>query len=76
MSSRAGKVKNQIAQQKMMTVVQILSIMENEAEQMSWFQRWRIGQSFLWKKNIDCFFDLASKNKKKKEKKHAEVQNN
>jgi len=75
MSSKAGKVKRQIAEQRMTTVVQVLTIMQNEADQMSWFQRWRISQSFLWKKNIDCFFQLASKNRKK-EKKNAEVQNN
>lgn len=75
MSSKAGKVKRQIAEQRMTTVVQVLSIMQNEADKMSWFQRWRVGQSFLWKKNIDCFFQLASKNRKK-EKKNAEVQNN
>ena len=72
MSSKAGKVKRQIAEQRLTTVCQVLTIMQNEADQMSWFQRWRISQSFLWKKNIDCFFELASKNRKK-EKKNAEV---
>lgn len=72
MSSKAGKVKKQITEQRMTTVVQVLTIMQNEADQMSWFQRWRISQSFLWKKNIDCLFQLASKNRKK-EKKNAEV---
>lgn len=71
MSSKAGKVKKEIEQQRLSTVVQVLSIMQNEADQMSWFQRWRIGQRFLWKKNIDCFFELASKNRRK-EKKNAE----
>ena len=75
MSSKAGKVKRQIAEQRLTTVVQVLSIMPSEAEQMSWFPRWQVSQSFLWKKNIDCFFQLASKNRKK-EKKNAEVQDN
>ena len=75
MSSKAGRVKRQIAEQRMTTVVQVLSIMQNEAEQMSWFQRLRISNRFLWKKNIDCFFELASRNRKK-EKKNAEVQDN
>ena len=75
MSSKAGKVKKQIAGQRLTTIVQVLSIMQNEADQMSWFQRWKVSQSFLWKKNIDCFFELASKNRKK-EKKNAEVQDN
>ena len=68
MSSKARKVSNQIVQQRITTVVQVLSIMSSEAEKMSWFQRFRISQCFLWKKNIDCFFELASKNKKKEEK--------
>ena len=68
MSSKARKVSNQIIQQRITTVVQVLTIMSSEAEKMSWFQRFRISQSFLWKKNIDCFFELASKNKKKEEK--------
>ena len=72
MSSKAKRVSNQIVQQRITTVVQVLSIMSSEAQKMSWFQRFRISQSFLWKKNIDCFFELASKNKKeeKKEEKH------
>ena len=73
MSSKAKKVNKQIMQQRITTVVQVLSIMSSEAEQMSWFQRFRISQRFLWKKNIDCFFELASKNKKKDEK-HGKVQ--
>ena len=68
MSSKAKRVSNQIVQQRITTVVQVLSIMSSEAQKMSWFQRFRISQSFLWKKNIDCFFELASKSKKKEEK--------
>ena len=69
MSSKARKLSNQIIQQRITTVVQVLSIMSTEPQQMSWFQRFRISQSFLRKKNIDCFFELASKSKKKDEKK-------
>ena len=65
MSSRAGKVQKQIAQQRLTTVCDVLTIMQNEADQMSFFQRLKISQSFLWKKNIDCFFQIATKNKKK-----------
>ena len=68
MSSKSRRVSNQIVQQRITTVVQVLSIMSSEARKMSWFQRFRISQSFLWKKNIDCFFELAGKNKKKEEK--------
>ena len=75
MSSKAKKTKDSIVGQRITTVVQVLNIMQNEAEQMSFFQRFKVSQSFLWKKNIDCFFQLASKNRKK-EKKNAEVQDN
>ena len=75
MSSRAKKVSAKIVEQRLTTVAQVLTIMQNEAEQMSWFQRFCLSQRFLWTKNIDSFFKLASKNRKK-EKKNAEVQNN
>ena len=68
MSSKENRLSDRITQQIITTVVQALSIMSSEAEKMSWFQRFRISQRFLWKKNIDCFFELASKNKKKEEK--------
>ena len=72
MSSKSRKLSNQIVQQRITTVVQVLSIMSSEAQKMSWFQRFRISQSFLWKKNIDCFFELAGKNKKKEKKEKKE----
>ena len=77
MSSNAKKVSQEIITRRIETVVQVLSIMEEEAQKMSWFQRFKLSQSFLWKKNIDTFFQTASKNKKK-EKKHdkKEVQGN
>lgn len=68
MSSKSRKLSDQIIRQRITTVVQVLSIMSSEAQLMSWFQRFRISQSFLWKKNIDCFFELASKNKKEEKK--------
>lgn len=63
MSSRAGKVRQQITGQRITTVIQVLSIMQTEAEKMSWWQRFKLANSFLWKKNIDAFFQLASSNK-------------
>ena len=69
MSSKSRNLSDQIVRLRITTVFQVLSIMSSEARQMSWFQRFRISQSFLWKKNIDCFFELAGKNKKKEEEK-------
>ena len=63
MSSRAGKVRQQITGQRITTVIQVLSIMQTEAEKMSWAQRFKLANSFLWKKNIDAFFQLADSNK-------------
>lgn len=68
MSSKAKKVTKEVVGRRLETVVQVLAIMEEEAQKMSWFQRFRLSQSFLWKKNIDAFFQTASKNKKKEEK--------
>ena len=65
MSSRSKKVQQQITAQRITTVVQVLSIMQTEAEKMSWFQRFKLASSFLWKKNIDAFFQVASSNKEK-----------
>ena len=66
MSSKAKKAQEMLVQQRITTVVQVLSIMASEAEKMSWFQRLRISWTFLWKKNIDCFFELAGRNSKEK----------
>lgn len=63
MSSRSKRVQEQIVTQRITTVVQVLSIMEAEAEKMSFWQRLKLANSFLWKKNIDAFFQLAQSNK-------------
>ncbi len=63
MSSRSKRVQQQIVAQRVTTVVQVLSIMENEARKMSFWQRLKLANSFLWKKNIDAFFQLAQSNK-------------
>lgn len=62
MSSKAKKIKSDIVSQRIATVIQVLSIMQTEAEKMSFWQRFKLANSFLWKKNIDAFFQLASKN--------------
>lgn len=64
MSSQVKSIGDKITQQRVTTVVQVLSIMSFEAGKMSWFQRFRISWTFLWHKNIECFFELARKNKK------------
>ena len=63
MSSKSRRVRQQIVVQRVTTAVQVLSIMEAEAEKMSFWQRLKLANSFLWKKNIDAFFQLAESNK-------------
>jgi hypothetical protein len=63
MSSRSKRVQQQIVAQRLTTVVQVLSIVESEARKMNWWQRFKLANSFLWKKNIDAFFQLATENK-------------
>ena len=63
MSSRSKRVQQQITAQRVTTVIQVLSIMEAEAEKMSFWQRFKLANTFLWKKNIDAFFQLAESNK-------------
>ncbi len=65
MSSKAKRVQDQIVGQRITTVVQVLSIMQSEAEKMNWFQRLAISWSFLWKKNIDVFFKEVKHGRKK-----------
>ena len=64
MSSRSKKLQDQIVGQRITTVVQVLSILQSEAEKMNWFQRFSISWSFLWKKNIDVFFEEVEHDKK------------
>lgn len=67
MSSKAKKINQQIVAQRVTTVVQVLSIMESEAQKMSFWQRFKLANTFLWKKNIDAFFQLAQSNKDEKD---------
>lgn len=65
MSSKAGKIKKEIVGQRITTVFDVLTIMQNEASKMSWWQRLKLAHRFLWNGNIDSFFQLADTNKKK-----------
>lgn len=67
MSSKSKRVQKQIVAQRVTTAVQVLSIMETEARKMSFWQRLKLANSFLWKKNIDAFFQLAQSNKEEED---------
>lgn len=67
MSSKSKRVQQQIVAQRVTTAVQVLSIMEAEARKMSFWQRLKLANSFLWNKNIDAFFQLAQSNKEEED---------
>lgn len=67
MSNKAKRINEKIVTQRITTVVQVLSIMETEARKMSFWRRFYLANSFLWKKNIDAFFQVAQKNGGKNE---------
>ena len=67
MSSKSKRVQQQIVAQRVTTAVQVLSIMESEARKMSFWQRLKLANSFLWNKNIDAFFQLAESNKEEED---------
>ena len=68
MSSRAKKVRSSIIAERLSTVTSVLAIVESEASKMNWWQRFKLANDFLWKKNIDAFFQLASKNGEKNDR--------
>lgn len=61
MSSKAKKVNKQIAQQRLATVVQVLTLMEEEAKRKNFFQRLAISVEYLFCKRIDVFFKAGKK---------------
>ena len=63
MSSQAKKVSKKIVNQRLSTVVQVLSIMEEEAKKMSFFARFIICCQYLFAKKFDAFFKVGMKRK-------------
>jgi type VI protein secretion system component VasF len=61
MSSKAKKVSQQIVAQRLTTVVQVLSIMEEEAKKKNFFARFIIAMQYLFCKKIDVFFKVGRK---------------
>ena len=73
MSSRAKKVRSSIIAERLSTVISVLAVVESEASKMSWWQRFKLANDFLWKKNIHALFEIAESNEEKKNAK--KVQN-
>lgn len=63
MSSQAKKVSKKIVNQRLSTVVQVLSIMEEEAKKKSFFARFIICCQYLFAKKFDAFFKVGKKRK-------------
>lgn len=63
MSSQAKKVSKKIVSQRVTTVVQVLSIMEEEAKKKSFFARFIICCQYLFAKKFDAFFKVGKKRK-------------
>ena len=63
MSSQAKKVSKKIVSQRITTVVQVLSIMEEEAKKKSFFARFIICCQYLFAKKFDAFFKVGMKRK-------------
>ena len=61
MSSKAKKVSQQIVAQRLTTVVQVLSIMEEEARKKNFFARFVVAMQYLFCKKIDVFFKVGRK---------------
>lgn len=61
MSSKTKKVSQQILAQRLTTVVQVLSIMEEEARKKNFFARFIIAMQYLFCKKIDVFFKVGRK---------------
>lgn len=65
MSSKATRVKKEIVNRKLETVVQVLAIMEEEAHKKSFFARFVICCQYLFAKRFDAFFKVGKENGKK-----------
>lgn len=61
MSSSAKKLANDVTRRKVETLVQVLAVLEQEAQKKSFLQRLKISLQFLFTKRIDVFFKETSK---------------
>lgn len=64
MSSKAGKVEKEVVARRLETVVQVLSIMEEEAHKKSFGARFIICCQYLFFKKFDTFFKAGKKHGK------------
>ena len=63
MNSKAKKVTKEVVSRRIETVVQVLSIMEEEAHKKSFSARFIICCQYLFCKKFDAFFKVGKKNR-------------
>lgn len=63
MSSKIKKVTKEVVSRRIETVVQVLSIMEEEAHKKSFFARFVICCQYLFCKKFDAFFKVGKKSR-------------
>ena len=63
MSSKIKKVTKEVVSRRIETVVQVLSIMEEEAHKKSFFERFIICCQYLFCKKFDAFFKVGKKSR-------------
>lgn len=63
MSSKTKKIADKIVGQRITTVVQVLTIMEEEARKKSFFARFIICCQYLFAKRFDAFFKVGKSEK-------------
>ena len=61
MSSSAKKLANDVTRRKVETLVQVLAVLEQEAQKKNFWQRLKISLQFLFTKRIDVFFKEMNK---------------
>ena len=63
MPSKAKKIEDRIVSQRISTVVQVLSIMEEEANKKTFFERFVICCQYLFAKKFNTFFKVGKHGK-------------
>lgn len=61
MSSSAKKLANDVTRRKIETLVQVLAVLEQEAQKKNFWQRLKVSLQFLFTKRVDVFFKEANK---------------
>lgn len=56
MSSKATKISKEVQNRRLNTLVQVLSLMEMEAQKKNFFKRFKISMRYLFAKDFKGFF--------------------